>query len=70
MKYGEVKKVAYLAGYADGKADGIAQGRREAAEAYCSGCSAGMFDGICSKEACSTRNRILGTASKEKEEKT
>jgi hypothetical protein len=51
--------------YRDSKtsADGIAQGRREAAEAYCKGCSC---MGPCDRQkTCMQYNAILGTMSDE-----
>jgi hypothetical protein len=48
------------------KADGIAQGRREAAEAWCSICD---YISLGCTEHCVNRKAILGTASDEKTDK-
>jgi hypothetical protein len=57
--------------YLDGIADGIAQGRREAAEAYCDTCEKSV-ERNCPRpnsNRCRHRFAILGTASDEKTDK-
>jgi hypothetical protein len=51
------------------KADGIAQGRREAAEAYCKICNNTYASACCDKSMCEQYKAILGTASAEKTDK-